>query len=284
MKVSELKYSVSNNYLIQGDRGLLLFDTGWAGTLPGFFQAIGTYGISVRDINYILISHFHPDHCGIAQEIADLGPQIAVMDVQRNFIHASDRVFEKEPKLHFKAIEEEKARMIPLSESRSFLQELGIQGEILHTPGHSDDSISLFLDSGELFVGDLNPLYEMALHQGTEIGKSWEKLLLLRPRTIYYGHAKTAVLDQEKDTHEETPSGPGPEAPPCGHDARKRSSDRYLLVSKIMKYSDRHMDARKIQKKTGADPQFIEDVLRMYLTHRDVGVQGILDRIEIKNR
>ena len=40
----------------------------------------------------------------------------------------------------------------------------------------------------------------------------------------------------------------------------------------------------KIVKKTGADPQFTEDVSRMYLTHQNVGVQGILDRIEIKNR
>ena len=31
-------------------------------------------------------------------------------------------------------------------------------------------------------------------------------------------------------------------------------------------------------------PEFIEDVTRMYLTHTNVTVQGILDRIEIKNK
>ena len=36
--------------------------------------------------------------------------------------------------------------------------------------------------------------------------------------------------------------------------------------------------------KTGADKTFIQDVMRMYLTHQNIGVQGILDRIEIKNR
>ena len=40
----------------------------------------------------------------------------------------------------------------------------------------------------------------------------------------------------------------------------------------------------KIHRKTGAEPGFIEDVNRMYLTHQNVGVQGILDRIEIKNK
>ncbi len=32
----------------------------------------------------------------------------------------------------------------------------GVRGEILKTPGHSDDSVSLVLDSGMVFVGDLH--------------------------------------------------------------------------------------------------------------------------------
>jgi hypothetical protein len=52
----------------------------------------------------------------------------------------------------------------------------------------------------------------------------------------------------------------------------------------IMGYIDKGISLERIQKKTGADSTFIEDVTRMYLTHKDVGVQGILDRIEIKGR
>ena len=48
--------------------------------------------------------------------------------------------------------------------------------------------------------------------------------------------------------------------------------------------TDKGCDVNRIAKKTGADNEFIQDVLRMYLTHQNVGVQGILDRIEIKNR
>ena len=58
----------------------------------------------------------------------------------------------------------------------------------------------------------------------------------------------------------------------------------YALVSRINKMIDKGYHLQKIQKKTGADEAFIEDVMRMYLTHQNIGIQGILDRIEIKNR
>ena len=74
MKIFELKYSVSNHYLIEGESGRILFDTGWAGTLPDFCRVMGELQIPVQSVDYVLISHFHPDHCGIAQEIADLDP------------------------------------------------------------------------------------------------------------------------------------------------------------------------------------------------------------------
>jgi hypothetical protein len=53
-----------------------------------------------------------------------------------------------------------------------------------------------------------------------------------------------------------------------------------------MKYTDRGYSAEKIQKKMKADVpvDWIRDVMRMYLTHTDVSVQGILDRMEIRGR
>ena len=157
----------------------------------------------------------------------------------------------------------------------------------MHTPGHSDDSISLWLDKGDLFVGDLNPLYELELHKGTETGKSWGRLLALKPKKVYYGHAKTAVLAMSEDG-EASPVGSQTKAGRVNvSDDPEKDIDRskwYELVSDIMKYIDKGWHMERIAKKTGADPVFIEDVTRMYLTHTNVGAQGILDRIEIKNK
>lgn len=267
--VIALKYANTNTYLIKGQNGYILFDTDWAGTFSLFCKALRKANIKVREIKYLLISHFHPDHMGIAQEIANLGVQIVVMDVQKDFVHASDSVFEKDKKNTFVPIDDKKVRLLSICDSRSFLEEMGIEGEILATPGHSDDGISLWLDKGILLVGDLNPLYELELHKGTQIGESWEKLLLRKPRKIYYGHAKAADL---------TVSCVGAETETV------TERELYALVQTMMKYIDKRYPMDKILKKTGADKTFAEDVARMYLTHQNVGVQGILDRIEIKNR
>ncbi len=265
MKIYELHYSKTNTYLIKGDTGVLLFDTGWAGSFPDFCRSLKETGIAVKDIGCIMISHFHPDHMGIAQEIANEGATILVADVQKEFIHNSDEIFARENKYRFIPIDDEKIRLFSVDKSRDILKEMGITGEVFHTPGHSEDSISLMLDDGSLFVGDLNPLYELELHKGTQIEESWNKLLARNPRKIYYGHAKTAEINTVTEK-------PLPD------------KDMYDLVSRIMKMTDKGCDVNRIAKKTGADNEFIQDVLRMYLTHQNVGVQGILDRIEIKNR
>ena len=267
--IKELKYSNTNTYLIQGRTGSLLFDTGWAGTFPMLCRALGENKLKLQDIDYLLISHFHPDHMGIAQDIADSGVKIAAADVQRDYIHSSDGIFAREKNTAFIPIKDDAVRIVNISDSRAFLAVLGIDGELIHTPGNSDDSISLWLsDEKALFVGDLNPLYEFDMHKGTQIGDSWYRLLGLCPRTVYYGHAPKAEFDGKK--------APG---------AKKQSNDDiYALVKKIIKLLGKGCTVEMIQQKTHTDIVFIRDVARMYVTHPNVSVQGILDRIEIKGK
>ena len=52
----------------------------------------------------------------------------------------------------------------------------------------------------------------------------------------------------------------------------------------LVKYLKKGWPIQKICKKTGAEAGFVEDVSRMFLTHQNIDVQGILDRIDIKNR
>ena len=301
--VKRIRYSKTNTYLIKGRACDILFDTGWAGTFADFCRALKEAGGSIDRIGGILISHFHPDHMGIAQQIADHGPVILAADLQLPFLHSADAVFAKEGKYPFTAIDDTAVRAFPLTESRALLKEFGIDGEIFATPGHSDDSISLCLDGGTILVGDLNPLYELECHRGTEIEASWNKLLAKNPKRILYGHAKEAVLGAEgggvsctdasagaggaagTDVAAKAGDGTGgaeQSAASAMHSKNKSEREIYNLVKTIMKYIDKALPLEKIQKKTGAPAEFIEQVTRMYLTHQNVGVQGILDRIELR--
>ena len=74
--------------------------------------------------------------------------------------------------------------IVAVKESRRHLKKLGINGAIVATPGHSDDSMSLVLDEGMAFIGDLTPL-----SLGDEkVKQSWEKLKELGVNTFYAGH------------------------------------------------------------------------------------------------
>jgi hypothetical protein len=124
----------------------------------------------------------------------------------------------------------------------------------------------------------------------------------LNPKTVYYGHAAKVELNWGADGEEnkdndraKAGSSPASDSPEGMDNDRKKidqnlntvspeDKDRYDLVSRIMKLIDKGASLEKIHKKTGADMTFIEDVTRMYLTHQNVGVRGILDRIEIKGK
>ena len=73
-------------------------------------------------------------------------------------------------------------------ESRAFLATLGIKGEIISTPGHSDDSVTLILDEGAAFTGDLTPPSMVADDPSDDAFKSWERIRSMGVSTIYPGH------------------------------------------------------------------------------------------------
>ncbi|MBO4787765.1 MAG: MBL fold metallo-hydrolase [Lachnospiraceae bacterium] len=301
--VTELRYGNTNCFLVKGagtagstgaaaNAGALLIDTGWAGTLPLFFGALREAGADVRDIGYLMVTHFHPDHCGIAQEIANLGVKIVVFDVQLDFVHSADAVFAKDKKSRFVPIVDTDICVVPVAESRAFLRSIGIDGEVFHTPGHSDDSVSLWLDEGALFVGDLNPLYELPLHEGTEIGRSWERLLALHPRKVYYGHARACEIGENWQASVTDDEGAASAAANTEQTDRRTTpvpnasadnADRlHPLVQAVINGIDKGYTLDRICRKTGAEREWVENVARMYLTHQNIGVQGILDRIELR--
>ena len=191
----KLQYGNTNTFFIPGAGGGLLVDTDWAGTLPQFFKAIKAAGIEMKTITTLLITHYHPDHMGMAGELQRLGVKLLIVDVQRPFVHASDGIFARDKRLTYRPVDESTAMGFSCSESRALLKVHGIGGEILHTPSHSQDSVSLLLDDGSCLVGDLEPLaYLAGYDENPALKNDWEQILRQHPKRILYAHANEQSL------------------------------------------------------------------------------------------
>ncbi|MCC3351693.1 MBL fold metallo-hydrolase [Ruminococcus albus 8] len=97
---------------MEGKGGNLLVDTDYAGTMQAFYRAIKQHNIRVEDIDYVLATHFHPDHMGLISELTAQGVKLLLVDRQVGYVHFSDRIF-----AHDKAL-----NVISCRQSREFLQ------------------------------------------------------------------------------------------------------------------------------------------------------------------
>ena len=79
------------------------------------------------------------------------------------------------------------------------LIEYGIPGKLVHTPGHTRGSVSVLMDSGEIFVGDLamnkfpmrtNPGLPVFGDDIQVVKESWRKVLEMGAKTVYPAHGK----------------------------------------------------------------------------------------------
>lgn len=186
MQLLNLGYDSTNYYLLLAQPKALLVDIGFPQTLPKLQHKLKSYDLRLDQIGYLLVTHYHPDHAGLAQELKNAGLTLIVLEQQLPAIPQLGSYLK--PEHNYQPIRLDDNRVIGLDDSRAFLDSIGINGEIIATPGHSDDSVSLILDDGKAFSGDLPPPYQ-ADEAGGQVLASWKALLAKGAQQIYSGHA-----------------------------------------------------------------------------------------------
>lgn len=185
-------YRSTNFWVVSAGRNRLLVDLGWPGKAAALFANLDRMGVPLAEIRYGLATHYHIDHAGAAQDLKLRGVPLLVMEEQVAAIPLMKQW--TKPADNYTAITTHDNVVISCAESRAFLSAIGIAGEILHTPGHSDDSVSLVLDIGCAFTGDLTMESMVATEDPAVVARSWQ---LLRDRgvtTIYAGHGNPYYL------------------------------------------------------------------------------------------
>jgi len=186
MNIVNVGYDSTNYYVLGASTKRLLVDVGWPGTLPKLLAMLKRKGIALGDIGYLLITHYHPDHAGLAQELKAkavrlivLEQQLAAVPILKTYMKPANRYVDITLHDNLK---------ITTGESRAFLKRIGVAGEIVGTPGHSDDSVTLVLDAGAAFTGDLPPPGFADESASDTVRQSWDALRALHVTQIYPGH------------------------------------------------------------------------------------------------
>jgi glyoxylase-like metal-dependent hydrolase (beta-lactamase superfamily II) len=148
-------YRSTNYWVVSAGKSRLLVDLGWPGTMGTLCAQMDRMGVPMNEIRYGFATHYHPDHAGLAQELKQAGMKLIVLDTQVTAIPLMKRWMKRADR--YVDISMEDNVRISCDESRDVLRKIGIAGEIVPTPGHSDDSVSLLLDDGAVFTGDLTP-------------------------------------------------------------------------------------------------------------------------------
>jgi len=158
-----------NAYLIEGEKGCILVDTGWntRQTFAALEEQLREIGVGFEDISQIIITHFHPDHYGLAGKLKELSrAKIALHQIERDFIRSryismDSLLAETADLLHLHGVPQEelprlqKASLEVVKYVSSISPEITLHGgeriplgsfnfEVVWTPGHSPGHVCLY--------------------------------------------------------------------------------------------------------------------------------------------
>jgi len=198
-------------YVLRAD-GVIAVDAGAPKRVNKFLSGIRRASIRPEDVQLIVLTHGHWDHIGSAGDMKSAtGAKLAMHEREIPWLEQSltphppgvtlwGRVLSIIGTSLTLLIKVPPAKVdVSLGNDDLSLSDYGIPGRVLYTPGHSSGSVSILLDSGEAFVGDLamntfplrlSPGLPVLAEDPAAVIASWELLLEAGAREVYPAHGK----------------------------------------------------------------------------------------------
>lgn len=146
--------SRSVNVFLYCGASITLIDSGVAGSEHHVFAYLEKMGLRPEDIRHLILTHSHPDHVGAAKAIqAASGCRVSAHIAERNWIEDTALQEKERPVPGFHTLV---GGSVPvnqlLHDGDSVLLDQGAALEVIHTPGHSAGSVSLWCPSEKALV------------------------------------------------------------------------------------------------------------------------------------
>jgi len=185
-----LRYHSTNCFFLPGKgQRLMAFDVGWPCTLYEYSRLMKDLGLRFDQIAWAMVSHMHLDHAGLLGEFVNAGIECFAFEAQVAAIDDMERTILKNREYTgYVRIDRRKLKRITIGEFQDLAAEREIFGEVLATPGHSPDSVTLVTKDHEALVGDLYPKGQL-MPDDTRSWQSWAAIEARGARRAFPSHA-----------------------------------------------------------------------------------------------
>lgn len=168
IQLSIFPLGMINCFLIKGETKHILVDTGVPNSETKIIKQLKKHNIKLEEIGLIIITHGHIDHFGSAKELKDiLQVPILMHSLDKKALETGKSMIETlkynhkfwdivlKPKLVKDKASSCSADIVLNGDEEYDLSNYGINGKIIHSPGHTPGSLSVILDDGSAIIMDL---------------------------------------------------------------------------------------------------------------------------------
>jgi hydroxyacylglutathione hydrolase len=215
-QITTIRSSDANCYLIGGQTGYVLIDSGYSTTRAALMENLARAGCTAGLLKLVILTHGDIDHAGNAAYLQRAyGVPIAMHPADVRLVedglepNKTCRSIVLKVMLALAALSHRDVSMatferftpdILLGEDAD-LTPFGLDAQVLYLPGHTAGSIGILTAAGDLFAGDtlMNAPRRLILSGWAEdhgqLERSVERLMETHMRTVYPGHLKPFSMD-----------------------------------------------------------------------------------------
>jgi glyoxylase-like metal-dependent hydrolase (beta-lactamase superfamily II) len=149
------------SYLLPHRDGALLVECGPGSTIPALVKGLDSFGLSVKDISSVFLTHIHLDHAGAAGWLARQGARIYVHPVGAPHMLDPEKLLGSARRIYGDSMQTLWGDFLPVPEEQLTILQDGEVVEVggvciraLDTPGHADHHF-VYLSADTCFSGDI---------------------------------------------------------------------------------------------------------------------------------